>query len=96
MLIIKTYSALVPDDVSLLFSEDVLKSTPPSPILGAGAVVAAVEVAKREPKFKPPPAPRVACPKPLNTSKMLVNEPESIGDFTKNDMLWNITFRSYL
>lgn len=83
MLVIKTYSALVPDDVSLLFSEDVLKSTPPSPTLGAGAVVAALEVARREPKFKPPPAPRVVCPKPLNTSKMLVNTPQSTGTFSK-------------
>lgn len=96
VLVIKTYSALVPDDVSLLFSEDVLKSIPPSPILGAGAVVAAVEVAKREPKFKPPPAPRVVCPKPLNTSIMLVNIPQSIGTFTKNDMLWNIIFSLHL
>lgn len=64
--VIKAYSALVPDDVSFLFSEEVLKSTPPSPILGAGTVVGAAELAKRVPKFKPPPAPRVVCPKPLH------------------------------
>lgn len=86
VLVVKTYSALVPEDASLLFSEDVLKSTPPSPILGAGAVVAAVEVAKREPKFKPPAAPRVVCPKPLNISKMLVNTPQSIKTFTKKTL----------
>lgn len=97
MLVIKTYSALVPEDVSLLFSEDVLKSTPPSPILGAGAVVAAVAGAKREPKFIPPTAPRVVCPKPLNTSKTLVNTPQSIETFTKKTyMLWIILFGSYL
>ena len=53
-----TYCALVPDDVSLLFSEEVLKSTPPKPRLGAGAADTAVEVANREPNVKPPP-PRV-------------------------------------
>lgn len=53
-----TYCALVPHDVSLLFSEEVLKSTPPKPILGAGAAGTAVEVANREPNVKPPP-PRV-------------------------------------
>lgn len=58
MLVRRTYCALTPDDVSLLFSEEVLKSTPPSPILGAGAVDTAVEVAKREPKVNPPPTPR--------------------------------------
>lgn len=79
VLVIKTYSALVPDDVSLLFSEDVLKSIPPSPILGAGAVVAAVEVAKRVPKLKPPPAPRGACPKPLNTSKCWLRHHKALG-----------------
>lgn len=59
MLVRRTYCALFPDDVSLLFSEEVLKSTPPSPILGAGAADTAVEVAKREPKVKPPPTPRL-------------------------------------
>lgn len=52
-----TYCAFAPDDVSLLFSEEVLKSTPPKPILGAGAAGAAVEVANREPNVKPPPTP---------------------------------------
>lgn len=55
----RTYCALAPDDVSLLFSEEVLKSTPPRPILGAGAADDAVEVASREPNDNPPPAPRV-------------------------------------
>lgn len=50
--------------MSLLFSEEVLKSTPPRPILGAGAVDAAVEVPSKEPNVSPPPAPRVVCPKP--------------------------------
>lgn len=94
--VIKAYSALVPDDVSFLLSEEVLKSTPPSPTLGAGAVVGAVEVAKRVPKFKPPPAPRVVCPKPLNTSKMLVNVPQSIINITNADGLRNMMFIWYL
>lgn len=55
----RTYCALAPDDVSLLFSEEVLKSTPPRPILGAGAADDAVEVASREQNDNPPPAPRV-------------------------------------
>lgn len=50
---------MAPDDVSLLLSEEVLKSTPPRPILGAGAADVAVEVAKREPNVNPPPPPRV-------------------------------------
>lgn len=58
MLVSKTYCALAPDDVSLLFSEEVLKSTPPRPILGTGADDTVVEVAKREPSVNPPP-PRV-------------------------------------
>lgn len=94
--VIKAYSALVPDDVSVLFSEEVLKSTPPSPILGAGAIMGAVEVAKSVPKFKPPPAPRVVCPKPLNTSKTQVNASQSIMNMTKTDGLWNMTFIWYL
>lgn len=52
----KTYCALAPEDVSLLFSEEVLKSTPPSPILGAGATGAAVEVVNSEPRVSPPPS----------------------------------------
>lgn len=59
MLLSRTYCALTPDDVSLLFSEEVLKSTPPSPILGAGAADTAVEVANRELNVSPPPPPRV-------------------------------------
>lgn len=60
MLVSRPYCALAPDDVSLLFSEEVLKSTPPRPILGAGAAAdAAVEVASRELNDNPPPAPRV-------------------------------------
>lgn len=55
MLVNMTYCALAPDDVLLLFSEEVLKSTPPKPTLGAGAVDTAVEVAKREPNVNPPP-----------------------------------------
>lgn len=50
---------MVPDDVSLLLSEEVLKSTPPRPILGAGAADTAVEVANSEPNVNPPPPPRV-------------------------------------
>lgn len=95
MQVFKAYSALVPDDVSFLFSEEVLKSTPPSPTLGAGAVVGAVELAKKVPKFKPPPAPRVVCPKPLNTNKMRVNAPQSMN-ITKTDGLWNMMFIWYL
>lgn len=57
MLVSKTYCALAPD-VSLLFSEEVLKSTPPKPILGAGAADTVVEVDNREPSVNPPP-PRV-------------------------------------
>lgn len=49
---------MVPDDVALLFSEEALKSTPPRPMLGAGAADAAVEEAKRDPKVNPTP-PRV-------------------------------------
>lgn len=45
--------------MSLLFSDDVLKSTPPKPRLGAGAAGAAVEGAKRELNVNPPPPPRV-------------------------------------
>lgn len=55
MLVSRTYCALAPDDVSLLLSEEVLKSTPPRPILGAGATDTAVGAAKREPKVNPPP-----------------------------------------
>lgn len=55
MLVSRTYFALAPDDVSLLFSEDVLKSTPPRPRLGAGATANAVEEANREPNVNPPP-----------------------------------------
>lgn len=58
MMAVRSYCALAPDDASLLFSDEVLKSTPPSPILGAGAVDAAVEVANKEPNVNPPP-PRV-------------------------------------
>lgn len=46
-------------EVSLLLSEEVLKSTPPRPILGAGAADTAVEAANREPKVNPLPSPRV-------------------------------------
>lgn len=49
---------MVPDDVSLLLSEEVLKSTPPKPTLGAGATDTAVEVDSREPNVRPAP-PRV-------------------------------------
>lgn len=58
--------ALAPDDASLLFSEEVLKSTPPRPILGAAATVDAVDVASREPKVNPPAPPRVLCPNPVD------------------------------
>lgn len=61
-----------------MFSEEVQKSTPPSPILGTGAV-AAVEVAKRVPKFNPTPAPRVVCPKPLTTRKMWSLQHKGLG-----------------
>lgn len=54
-----TYWALAPDEVSLFFSEEALKSTPPKPILGAGAAVAAVEVLNKELNVNPPPPPRV-------------------------------------
>lgn len=50
---------MVPDEASLLLSEEVLKSTPPRPILGAGAADAAVEVANSDPKVSPVPPPRV-------------------------------------
>lgn len=63
-----TYCALAPDDASLLFSEDVLKSTPPRPILGAAATVGATDVS-REPKFNPPAPPRVVCPNPATAGK---------------------------
>lgn len=53
-----TYCALAPEDVSLLFSDDVLKSTPPNPILGAGADDTDAEVDNKEPSVSPPP-PRV-------------------------------------
>lgn len=59
--------ALAPDDASLLFSEDVLKSTPPRPILGAAATVGAADVS-REPKFNPPAPPRVVCPNPVGAA----------------------------
>ena len=39
----------------LLFSDEVLKSTPPRPMLGAGAAGAAVDVANTEPRVRPPP-----------------------------------------
>lgn len=83
--VFKTYSALVPVDVSFLFSEEVQKSTPPSPMLGAGAVAAAAaaEVAKRVPKFKPPPAPRVVCPKPLTTRKTWLMQHKALGRLLK-------------
>lgn len=57
ILVSRTYCALAPDDVSLLFSEEVLKSTPPRPTLGAGAADTAVEVANSEPNVNPPPPP---------------------------------------
>lgn len=61
----RTYCALAPDDVSLLLSDDVLKSTPPRPMLGAaGATDDAVDVDNREPNVNPPAPPRVVCPKP--------------------------------
>lgn len=69
ILISSTYCALAPDDVSLLLSEEVLKSTPPRPILGAGAADTAVEAANREPNVNPPPPPRVVGPKPATPSK---------------------------
>lgn len=49
---------MAPEDALLLLSEEVLKSTPPRPILMAGAEDTA-EVAKREPKVNPPPPPRL-------------------------------------
>lgn len=52
------YCALAPDDVLLLFSEEVLKSTPPRPILGAGAADTADVEVDREPNINPLPAPR--------------------------------------
>lgn len=59
ILVIRTYCALAPDDVSLLLSEEVLKSTPPRPTLGAGATDDAADVAKSEPKVNPAPPPRL-------------------------------------
>lgn len=61
-----THCGLAPDDLSLFFSEEVLKSTPPSPRLGA--VEIAVEVETREPNVNPP-EPRVVWAKPGNTHK---------------------------
>lgn len=69
MLVSMTYCALAPDDVSLLLSEEVLKSTPPRPTLGAGADDTAVEDANREPNVNPPPPPRVVRPKPATPRK---------------------------
>lgn len=55
-----THCAVAPDDVSLLFSDEVLKSTPPRPTLGAGAADTAVGAVSREPSINPPaPPPRV-------------------------------------
>lgn len=58
-----THCGLAPEDLSLFFSEEVLKSTPPKPRLATGAavVVVAAEDAKA-PKVKPPP--KAGCPKP--------------------------------
>lgn len=68
-----TYCALAPEDVSLLFSEEVLKSTPPRPILGAAAgTVDAVDVASREPNVNPPAPPRVVCPNPATAGTVTV------------------------
>lgn len=58
LLVSRTYFALAPDDGSLLLSEEVVKSTPPRPILGAGAADMAVDEANRDPSVNPPP-PRV-------------------------------------
>lgn len=69
-----TYWALAPDEASLLFSEEVLKSTPPRPILGAAAAaVDAVDVASREPNVNPPVPPRVDCPNPATVGTLTVN-----------------------
>ncbi len=70
MSVSRTYCALAPDDVLLLFSEEALKSTPPKPILGAGAADTAVGAANREPNVNPPPPPRVVCPKPATTRRI--------------------------
>lgn len=53
-----TYCALAPEVMSCLFSDEVLKSTPPRPILETGVAEAAVEVVRSEPSVSPPP-PRV-------------------------------------
>lgn len=47
----------------MFFSEEVLKSTPPRPRLGAGAEVVATEVETKPPRLKGPP--KVDCPKPV-------------------------------
>lgn len=59
MLTQKTYCAFAPDDESLLFSEEVLKSTPPRPTLGARAAETVVDGANREPNVNPAPPPSV-------------------------------------
>lgn len=56
-------SGLVPDNLSVFFSEEVLKSTPPRPRLGAGAEVVAREVETKPPRLRGPP--KVDCPKPV-------------------------------
>lgn len=52
-------SGLVLDNLSVFFSEEVLKSTPPRPRLSAGAEV----VATKPPRLRGPP--KVDCPKPV-------------------------------
>lgn len=46
----------------MFFSEEVLKSTPPRPRLGAGAEVVATEGGTKPPRLRGPP--KVDCPKP--------------------------------
>lgn len=56
-------SGLVLDNLSVFFSEEVLKSTPPRPRLGAGTEVAATEEETKPPRLRAPP--NVDCPKPV-------------------------------
>lgn len=68
-------SGRAPDDLSLFFSDEELKSTPPKPTLGAGATgaVAAVEDESKPPKVRPPP--RVDCPRPVEPELENSEEP---------------------
>jgi len=50
------------DNLSVFFSEEVLKSTPPRPRLGAGTEVAVAEDETKPPRLRPPP--NVDCPNP--------------------------------